>query len=32
MIQNALIYDTRDFEPDPTKGGYFEITNEYSSK
>jgi len=27
-----LIYDTRDFEPDPTKGAYFEIANEYSGK
>jgi outer membrane protein assembly factor BamA len=32
IIQTALIYDTRDFEPDPTKGVYFEIANEYSSK
>ncbi len=32
IIQNALIYDTRDFEPDPTKGAYFEIANEYSGK
>lgn len=32
IIQNALIYDTRDFEPDPTKGIYFEIANEYSSR
>ncbi len=32
IIQNAIIYDTRDFEPDPTKGVYFEIANEYSSK
>lgn len=32
IIQNALIYDTRDFEPDPTRGAYFEIANEYSSK
>lgn len=31
IIQTALIYDTRDFEPDPTKGFYFEIANEYSS-
>jgi len=30
IIQTALIYDTRDFEPDPTKGFYFEIANEYS--
>jgi hypothetical protein len=26
------IYDTRDFEPDPTSGYYFEIANEYSGK
>ena len=32
ILQTALIYDTRDFEPDPTKGYYFEIANEYSSK
>lgn len=32
IIQTALIFDTRDFEPDPTKGLYFEIANEYSSK
>lgn len=32
IIQNALIYDTRDFEPDPSKGAYFEIANEYSGK
>ena len=31
IFQTALIYDTRDFEPDPTKGFYFEIANEYSS-
>ena len=31
ILQNALIYDTRDFEPDPTNGLYFEIANEYSS-
>lgn len=31
IIQTALIYDTRDFEPNPTKGIYFEIANEYSS-
>lgn len=31
ILQTALIYDTRDFEPDPTKGAYFEIANEYSS-
>lgn len=32
IVQTALIYDTRDFEPDPTKGVYFEIANEYSGK
>lgn len=32
IIQNAIIYDTRDFEPDPTRGSYFEIGNEYSGK
>lgn len=32
LLQTALIYDTRDFEPAPTKGYYFEIANEYSSK
>ena len=32
ILQNALIYDTRDFEPDPTKGLYFEAANEFSGK
>lgn len=32
IVQAAVIYDTRDFEPDPTKGFYFEAANEYSSK
>ncbi len=32
IVQSALIYDTRDFEPDPTCGAYFEIANEYSGK
>lgn len=32
IIQSALIYDTRDFEPDPSKGAYFEVANEYSGK
>lgn len=32
IIQTALIYDTRDFEPDPTRGYYLEIANEYSGK
>jgi len=31
IIQTALIYDTRNFEPDPTDGYYFELANEYSS-
>lgn len=32
IFQTALIFDTRDFEPDPTQGYYFEIANEYSSR
>lgn len=32
ILQTALIYDTRDFEPDPTKGMYFEAANEFSNK
>ncbi len=31
ILQTALIFDTRDFEPDPTKGYYFEIANEFSN-
>jgi len=31
LLQTALIFDTRDFEPDPTRGCYFEIANEYSN-
>ncbi|GAA4467661.1 DUF5982 domain-containing protein [Nemorincola caseinilytica] len=31
LLQTALIFDTRDFEPDPTKGHYFEIANEFSN-
>ncbi|HRH69849.1 MAG TPA: DUF5982 domain-containing protein [Flavobacteriales bacterium] len=31
IIQTALMHDTRDFEPDPTKGHYLEVANEYSS-
>lgn len=27
-----MIYDRRDFEPDPTKGVYLEIANEFSNK
>ncbi|UPT65550.1 MAG: outer membrane protein assembly factor [Sphingobacteriales bacterium JAD_PAG50586_3] len=30
ILQTALIYDTRDFEPDPTNGLYFEVANELS--
>lgn len=32
IMQNAIINDTRNFEPGRTKGAFFEITNEYSSK
>ena len=32
LAQTALIYDTRDFEPDPTKGRYFEAANEFSNR
>ena len=31
ILQQALLYDTRDFEPDPTKGVYFEVGNELSA-
>ncbi len=31
LLQTALIYDTRDFEPDPTRGFYFEMANEFSN-
>mgnify|MGYP000117787690 CR=1 FL=1 len=31
IIQTALIYDTRDFEPDPSRGLYFELANEFSN-
>lgn len=30
ILQTALIYDTRDFDPDPTRGLYFEAANEFS--
>jgi len=30
ILQQALIYDTRDFEPDPSRGLYFEVGNEFS--
>ncbi|QQR86939.1 MAG: BamA/TamA family outer membrane protein [Flavobacteriales bacterium] len=32
ILQAALIYDTRDLEPDPSNGLYFEIANEYAGK
>ncbi|UYZ63536.1 outer membrane protein assembly factor [Hymenobacter weizhouensis] len=31
LLQTALIYDTRDFEPDPTRGVYVEVANEFSN-
>ncbi|MFZ1664950.1 MAG: DUF5982 domain-containing protein [Flavobacteriales bacterium] len=31
IIQGAIMFDTRDFEPDPTTGYYFEVANEYSA-
>ncbi|RFZ90121.1 hypothetical protein D0C36_23050 [Mucilaginibacter conchicola] len=32
LIQTALIYDVRDFEPDPTRGAYLELSNEFSDQ
>jgi outer membrane protein assembly factor BamA len=32
ILQAALIHDTRDFEPDPSRGTYLEFANEYSGK
>ncbi|GAB3641169.1 Omp85 family outer membrane protein [Spirosoma arcticum] len=32
IVQGALIYDTRDFEPDPTRGVYVEVANEFSNR
>lgn len=32
ILQTALIFDTRDFEPDPTRGYCFEIANEFSNR
>lgn len=32
FLQAGLIYDTRDFEPDPNKGVFAEITNEWSNQ
>lgn len=31
MLAAALIFDTRDFEPDPTKGIFLEYSHEYSA-
>lgn len=31
LVQLSMMYDTRDFEPDPTRGFFFELANEYSS-
>ncbi|TVQ91798.1 MAG: peptide-binding protein [Deltaproteobacteria bacterium] len=31
MLAFALIYDTRDYEPDPTKGVFVEYSHEYSA-
>ncbi len=31
MLAAALIYDTRDFEPDPSKGLFIEYSHEYSA-
>lgn len=31
IVQTALMYDTRDFEPDPTQGIYLEVANEYAA-
>ncbi len=32
ITQLGIIYDTRDFEPDPSSGTFTELTDEYSSK
>lgn len=31
LLQLSLMYDTRDFEPDPSSGVFLELGNEYSS-
>lgn len=31
MLAGAIIYDTRDLEPDPSKGVFFEYSHEYSA-
>jgi outer membrane protein assembly factor BamA len=32
FLQLGIVYDTRDFEPDPNRGIFAEITNEFSNK
>lgn len=32
FLQLGIVYDTRDFEPDPNRGIFAEITNEWSAK
>ncbi|MBI1221023.1 MAG: BamA/TamA family outer membrane protein [Bacteroidetes bacterium] len=32
ILQLGVVYDTRDFEPDPSRGIFTEFTNEFSSK
>lgn len=32
FLQLGVVYDTRDFEPDPNQGIFAEVTNEFSSK
>ena len=32
FLQVGVVYDTRDFEPDPNRGIFAEITNEFSNK
>jgi Domain of unknown function (DUF5982)/Omp85 superfamily domain len=32
ILQTGVVYDTRDLEPDPNKGLFAELTNEFSNK
>lgn len=32
LVQLSLMYDTRDFEPDPYRGVFLEVANEHSSR
>jgi hypothetical protein len=32
ILQTGIVYDTRDLEPDPNKGVFAELTNEFSNK